>query len=88
MWRWIVEQFNIADELTHFPSWYMGISAAVLVTAITGLYFHYTQDDNRVLSIAIVVTLIMAVYERYGAYAYKSSNLTVLSAVIYTLLMI
>lgn len=88
MWRWIVKQFDIADELPHFPSWYMAISATVLMTAMTGLYFHYSQADNRVLSIAIVATLMMAVYERYAVAAYKSSNLTVVSAVIYTLLMI
>lgn len=88
MWRWILEQFNIADELSLFPSWYMGVSAAVLVTAMTGLYFHYTQTDNRILCIAIVATLLMAIYERYVAVAHKSSNLTLISAVIYTLLMI
>ncbi len=88
MWRWLQEQLDIGEELALLPNWYMLMSGAVLVLAIIGLYFHYSQEDNRILAAAIVVTLNMAVCERYLFKVRKSANLTIASAVIYTLLML
>lgn len=88
MWKWLLKQFDISDELTQFSTWYMALSGVVMGMAFVGLYFHYQQQDNRILGVAIVFTLTMSLYERYWIKATKSANLTLMSAVIYSLLMI
>lgn len=88
MWRWLLEQFDISEELSQLPSWYMVLSGFVLFTAVVGLYFHYSDEDNLILAVAIVATLSMAVCERYFFDVPKSSNLTLCSAVVYALLML
>ena len=88
MWRWLQEQLDIGEELALLPNWYMLLSGAVLFMAAAGLYMHYTAQDNHILAVAIVITLLMSVCERYVFKVYKSSNLTVASAVIYTILML
>lgn len=88
MWRWLQEQLDIGEELALLPNWYMLMSGGVLFLAIVGLYFHYTAEDNRLLAAAIVTTLSMAVCERYLFQVRKSANLTIASAIIYTLLML
>ena len=88
MWKWLLKQFDISDELTQFSTWYMALSGVVMGMAFVGLYFHYQQQDNRILGVAIVFTLMMSLYERYWIKATKSANLTLMSAVIYSLLMI
>lgn len=88
MWKWLLKQFDITDELTQFSTWYMALSGVVMGMAFIGLYFHYQQQDNHILGVAIVLTLIMSLYERYWIKATKSANLTLMSAVIYSLLMI
>ena len=88
MWKWLLKQFDISDELTQFSTWYMALSGVVMGMAFVGLYFHYQQQDNQILGVAIVFTLTMSLYERYWIKATKSANLTLMSAVIYSLLMI
>ena len=88
MWQWLQEQLNIAEELALLPNWYMLLSGAVLFLAVIGLYFHYSEQDNHVLAVAIIITLSMSVCERYVFKVYKSSNLTLASAVIYSILML
>jgi hypothetical protein len=87
MWKWLVQQIDISDELSRFSPLYMGLSGVVMGMAFVGLYFHYARQDNQLLGIAIIVTLAMSLYERYRLKAYKSANLTLLSAVIYSLFM-
>ena len=88
MWRWLQEQLNIGEELALLPSWYMLLSGAVLFMAVAGLYFHYSEQDNHVLAVAIIITLLMSVCERYIFKVRKSAHLTLASAVIYTILML
>lgn len=87
MWKWLLQHIDISDELPKFSAFYMGLSGVVMGVAFVGLYFHYEQQDNQLLGIAIILTLLLSLYERYGMNAYKSANLTLLSAVIYSLLM-
>lgn len=87
MWKWLLQQIDISNELPRFSALYMGLSGVVMGMAFVGLYFHYERQDNHVLGIAIIMTLLMSLYERYRIKAYKSANLTLLSAVIYSLLM-
>ena len=88
MWAWFLRQMDISDELGKFSGWYMGLSGVVMGMAFVGLYFHYRQQDNHLLAIAIVLTLAMSLYERYWIKAPKSANLTLSSAVVYSLLML
>lgn len=88
MWAWFLRQMDISDELGKFSGWYMGLSGVVMGMAFVGLYFHYQQLDNHLLAIAIVLTLAMSLYERYWIKAPKSANLTLSSAVVYSLLML
>lgn len=88
MWKWLLQQIDISDELSRFSVFYLGLSGVVMGMAFVGLYFHYEQQDNHLLGIAIILTLLMSLYERYRVRAYKSANLTLLSAVIYSLLML
>ncbi|RYZ87721.1 MAG: hypothetical protein EOO68_27285 [Moraxellaceae bacterium] len=88
MWAWFLRQMDISDELGKFSGWYMGLSGVVMGMAFVGLYFHYQQRDNHLLAIAIVLTLAMSLYERYWIKAHKSANLTLSSAVVYSLLML
>ncbi len=88
MWKWFLQQIDISDELPKFSSWYMGLSGVAMGMAFVGLYFHYQQQDNRLLGIAIMLTVVMSLYERYRIKARKSANLTLASAVIYSLLML
>lgn len=88
MWKWLVQQIDISDELAKFSALYMGLSGVVMGMAFVGLYFHYERQDNHLLAFAIVITLLMSLYERYGMKAHKSANLTLLSAVVYSLLML
>lgn len=87
MWKWILQQIDISAELPRFSTRYMGLSGMVMGMAFVGLYFHYEQQDNHLLGLAIILTLLMSLYERYRIKAHKSANLTLLSAVIYALLM-
>ena len=87
MWKWVLQQIDISDELGKFSSWYMGLSGLVMGLAFVGLYMHYQQQDNHLLGIAIVLTLCMSLYERYWIKAPKSANITLFSAVVYSLLM-
>ena len=88
MWTWLLQQIDISDELGKFSGWYMGLSGLMMGLAFVGLYLHYHQQDNHLLGIAIVLTLCMSLYERYWIKAPKSANLTLLSAVVYSLLML
>lgn len=88
MWAWFLRQMDISDELGKFSGWYMGLSGVVMGMAFVGLYFHYRQQDNHLLAIAIVLTLAMSLYERYWIKVPKSANLTLSSAVVYSLLML
>lgn len=88
MWKWLLQQLDISAELPRFSVLYMGLSGVVMGMAFVGLYFHYVQQDNHLLGIAIILTLLMSLYERYWIKAHKSANLTLLSAVIYSLLML
>lgn len=88
LWQWLVAQLDISGELNRFSPVYMGLSGVVMGLAFIGLYFHYTQQDNQLLGIAAIVTVLMSLYERYVMQVVKSANLTLLSAVIYSLLML
>lgn len=88
MWTWLLQQIDISDELGKFSGWYMGLSGLMMGLAFVGLYLHYQRQDNHLLGIAIVLTLCMSLYERYWIKAPKSANLTLLSAVVYSLLML
>lgn len=88
MWRWISHQFDISEELARLPGWYVIVSSAVLLLAMVGLYLHYNEYNNHFLAAAIVATLGLSVFERYKLKAPKSANLTLVSAIIYSLLML
>ncbi|XID74904.1 hypothetical protein ACF3NA_10455 [Alkanindiges sp. WGS2144] len=88
MWKWLLQQLDISSELPRLSAWYMGLSGLIMGVAFVGLYFHYSLQDNRLLGIAIMITLLMSLYERYWIRALKSANLTLFSAVVYSLLML
>ena len=88
MWHWLQEQLDIAEELALLPNCYMLLSGAVLFLAVIGLYFHYSEQDNHVLAVAILITLSMSVCERYIFKVRKSAHLTLASAIIYSILML
>ena len=88
IWNWISHQLDVSEELSRLPSGYIVVSSMVLFCAMFGLYAHYNERDNHVLAIAITATIGLSLFERYRLKVPRSANLTLLSAVIYSLLML
>lgn len=88
LWRWVSQQLDVSEELMRLPGWYIVVSSVVLFFAVIGLYAHYNEEDNHVLAFAITATVGLSLFERYGLKVPKSANLTLASAVIYSLLML